>query len=330
MIFADFRWIGDHGIGRFAREVLRRLPHVEPLRHPLPLLHPLEPLITTALLFYKRPKVYFSPGFNPPLSSPIPLVFTIHDLIHLRFSEESTKAKKLYYQGFIRPSARHAARILAVSGHAKNEIMEWAGINEEQIQVVGNGVSSEFCPYGRIYTPGYLYLLYVGNRKPHKNLRRLLEAFACSRLGKELRLVLSGDPDQNTFEQCRRLGIESMVVFAGKIPEQDLPAYYRGALGLAFPSLYEGFGLPLLEAMASGTPVLTSNVTSLPEVAGGAAILVDPYDVESIADGLRRLVEDKALRETLRSKGLERAKLFSWDRTAELTWQVLQEAAEQE
>ncbi|WP_238529980.1 glycosyltransferase family 4 protein [Thermus parvatiensis] len=127
----------------------------------------------------------------------------------------------------------------------------------------------------------------------------------------------------------QELGLEKHVVFAGTIPDELLPAYYRGALALILPSLYEGFGLPALEAMACGTPVVTSSVTSLPEVVGDAAVLVDPYDVESIAWGVRRVVEDSSLRKELRRKGLKRAKQFSWDKTAELTWKVLQEAAQE-
>lgn len=329
MILADTRWIGFHGIGRFAREVIARIPHLSPLPASLPLLHPFEALWLSTLLLRMRPRVYFSPGFNPPLWSPVPVVFTIHDLIHLRFPEETNALKRAYYRFVVRPAAVRAYRVLTVSEFSRREILEWARLPEEKVVVVGNGVGPEFSPQGKRHEPGYPYVFYVGNTKPHKNFHRLLEAFARSELLGEVRLVCTGTPSQRVLGLIQELGLEQHVVFAGTIPDEELPAYYRGALALVFPSLYEGFGLPALEAMACGTPVVTSSVTSLPEVVGDAAVLVDPYDVESIAWGVRRVVEDSSLRKELRRKGLKRAKQFSWDKTAELTWQVLQEAAQE-
>ncbi|AFH39309.1 glycosyltransferase [Thermus thermophilus JL-18] len=329
IVVADTRWIGLHGIGRFAREVIARLPRVSPLPGSLSLLHPFEAIWLSTLLLRVRPRVYFSPGFNPPLWSPVPLVFTIHDLIHVRFPEETNPRKRAYYHFVVRPATARAYRVLTVSEFSKQEILEWAGLPEEKVVVVGNGVGPEFSPQGKRYEPGYPYVFYVGNTKPHKNFNRLLEAFARSGLLGEVRLVCTGTPSARVRGLIQELGLEKHVVFAGTIPDELLPAYYRGALALILPSLYEGFGLPALEAMACGTPVVTSSVTSLPEVVGDAAVLVDPYDVESIAWGVRRVVEDSSLRKELRRKGLKRAKQFSWDKTAELTWKVLQEAAQE-
>lgn len=329
MILADTRWIGPHGIGRFAREVIARIRHVSPLPDSLSLLHPFEAFWLSALLLRVHPRVYFSPGFNPPLWSPVPFVFTIHDLIHLRFPEETSARKRAYYRFVVRPATARAYRVLTVSEFSKREILEWARLPEYKVVVVGNGVGPEFSPQGKRHEPGYPYVFYVGNTKPHKNFNRLLEAFARSGLLGEVRLVCTGSPSKRVLSLIQELGLERHVVFAGTIPDELLPAYYRGALALIFPSLYEGFGLPTLEAMACGIPVVTSSVTSLPEVVGDAAVLVDPYDVESIAWGIQRVVEDSFLREELRRKGLERAKQFSWDKTAELTWKVLQEAAQE-
>jgi glycosyltransferase involved in cell wall biosynthesis len=197
---------------------------------------------------------------------------------------------------------------------------------DENVIVVGCGVDNKFSPIGPRYNPGYPYLLYVGNRKPHKNIDRLLKAFAQSKLSDDLKLVMSGEPDIDTATLIKELKLEDRVVFVGLIDDDKLPEFYRGAVAFIFPSLYEGFGLPPLEAMACGTPVLTSNVTSIPEVVGDAALMVDPYDVEAIASGIKRLVEDSQLRKELSQKGIARAKLFSWDKTAELTWKVLKEA----
>jgi glycosyltransferase involved in cell wall biosynthesis len=171
------------------------------------------------------------------------------------------------------------------------------------------------------------YILYVGSIEPRKNLLRLLQAYA--RLRKDLpgwKLVLVGA--RNAWkstpisEEMRKLNLAPWVQLTGYIPEEDLPALYNGAGLFAFPSLYEGFGLPVLEAMACGTPVITSNVSSLPEVAGDAALLVDPYNVEEIAAAMVNVLSDQELSEDLHRRGLERSKEFSWERTAQQTLEV--------
>jgi len=169
--------------------------------------------------------------------------------------------------------------------------------------------------------------LYVGNRKPHKNLARLLQGFAHSGLRRDLCLVLTGMPEAALSQQVMALQLQDRVVYAGHLTEPELAAYYRGAVAVVCPSLYEGFGLPPLEAMACGTPVVTSNRTALPEVVGEAAMLVDPYDVEALAWGIRRVVDDQGLRQALAHQGLVRAQQFTWEQTAARVWQVLQEAA---
>lgn len=192
--------------------------------------------------------------------------------------------------------------------------------------MVGNGVAPEFTPEGSHHYLGYPYLLYVGNRKPHKNLPRLLKAYSSLKIGEEVRMMVSGGPDEATINMMTSLGIEDRVVFAGLIPDKALPSYYRGALALVFPSLYEGFGLPSLEAMACGCPVVVSNTSSLPEVCGDAAFYVNPTDVQSIVNGVREVLQNKRLRETLIENGLKRAKLFTWDHVAQKILNVLEEA----
>jgi glycosyltransferase involved in cell wall biosynthesis len=178
---------------------------------------------------------------------------------------------------------------------------------------VSEGVDEQFQSVGTRHMPGYEYLLYVGNHKPHKNLPRLLDAFSLSGVQNRVKLIISGYAEPELNQIIRSLNLEQSVIFAGVIPDDALPAFYRGALALIFPSLYEGFGLPALEAMACGTPVITSNTTSLPEVVGDAAILVDPLSINEIAESIERICRDKALRETLRERGLRRATMFSWD-----------------
>jgi len=326
-ILYDARWIGNHGIGRFAGELQKLLPDLvgyQARRRPW---HPLDPAFLGAALWKQRPRLFFSPGYNSPAGWPKPFVFTLHDLNHLCVRDNSNVVKRAYYKHVIRPACHRAAFVLTVSEYSKREISAWAGVKEEKVINVGNGVGAPFSPAGRKYEPGYAYLLYVGSRKPHKNLPRLLEAYSLSGVRREVRLVLTGSPDEQISGEIERLRLSGDVVFADSYADGDLSDVYRGALALVFPSLYEGFGLPPLEAMACGVPVLTSNVCSLPEVVGDAGVLVDPLDVEAIADGIRRLVQDSELRTELRQKGLLRAKEFSWDETARRTRKVLDMAA---
>lgn len=334
-VLADARWVAPHGIGRFAREVLDRLPWVGRLDRGPPVLHPSDPLWLTATLMRRRPTVYFSPGFNPPLRCSASLVFTIHDLVHLHFPQESSLAKRLYYRFVVRPGARRADRLLTVSDFSRKEIAEWAGIDPDRIVVVGNGVGPPFGPDGPHHDPGFPYLLFVGLRRPHKNVDRLIEAFAASGLAEELRLVFAGpsdpwDPaagpsDTQTVDLARRRGLLDAVHFAGRLEDAELASYYRGARALVLPSSYEGFGLPALEAMACGTPVLAARAAALPEVAGDAAVLVDPFDVEELTAGLRRVVADEELRADLVARGGERARHWTWDRVADRIACVLDE-----
>jgi glycosyltransferase involved in cell wall biosynthesis len=187
-------------------------------------------------------------------------------------------------------------------------------------------VGCPFVPEGIRHEPGYSYILYVGSSNPHKNLLRLLEAFKISGLAKHIRLVISGKPTRPLIAQLRRLKLDGAVVFTGTVSNADLAALYRGALAFVFPSLYEGFGLPPLEAMACGVPVLTSNVCAIPEVVADAALLVDPRSTDAIAQGMIRIVEDSALRDSLKRKGFLRAKAYSWDETARKVQEILQKA----
>ena len=323
-VMFDARWIGNHGIGRFAGQLQKFLPGLVDYQTKRRPWHPLDPLLLGAELWRKRPKLFFSPGYNSPIGWPKPFVFTLHDLNHLYVPNNSNTAKRAYYRHIIRPACHRAAFVLTVSEYSKREISDWAGIAEKKIINVGNGVGQPFTPVGPKYNPGYPYLLYVGSRKPHKNLTRLLKAFSISGVRKDVHLILTGIADPTILAEIECLGLRGDVNFVDSSLDGDLSDLYRGALALVFPSLYEGFGLPPLEAMACGVPVLTSKVCSLPEVMGDAGVLVDPLDVGAIAEGMRRLVEDSGLRTDLRGKGLLRARVFSWDETARRTREVLQ------
>ncbi len=323
-ILYDARWIGNHGIGRFAAELYRLLPDLVPFQNQRPPFHPLDPFLLGATLRRMNPKLYFSPGYNSSVGWPGSFIFTLHDLNHLRVPDNSSVLKRAYYRYVIKPACHKAVFVLTVSEYSRREIATWAGVSEEKIVNVGNGVGPPFCPTGRRYVPGYPYLLYVGSRKSHKNLPRLLHAYSISGVRKDVRLLLSGAPDPQLLAQIDSLGLGGDVAFVDLESNDSLAEAYRGALGFLFPSLYEGFGLPPLEAMACGTPVLTSDVCSLPEVVGDAAILVHPLNVEEIAQGIRRLVYDSPRRDQLREEGFRRAALFTWEETARRTLQTLE------
>jgi len=325
-ILYDARWIGPHGIGRFAGELAKALPELRDFQRKRRPWHPLDPLVLGMELWRERPDLFFSPGYNSPLGWPKPFVFTLHDLNHLCVPENSNAMKRAYYQCVIRPACHRAAFVLTVSEYSRREIAAWAGVEEQKVVNVGNGVGEPFNADGPKHEPGYPYLLYVGSHKPHKNLTRLLRAYAISGIHQDVRLVMTGTPSRDLKATAQELHLNGNVNFVGTANNEDLAQLYRGALGFVFPSLYEGFGLPPLEAMACGVPVLTSNVCSLPEVVGDAAVLVDPLDVQAIADGLRTLMHNSDLRVALRQRGLLRAREFSWPETARKTGDVLRKA----
>lgn len=323
MVRFDARWIGEHGIGRFARELAVRVPGLSCWQdgpHPA---SPLDVLYLSLRLLTAPKALWCSPGFNAPLWLRHRYILTIHDLNHIDFPENSSLPKRFYYQFIMRPACRRAAAVLTVSAFSRQKIIAWAGVAPEQVVNVGNGVAPEYCPQGPVHAPGYPYFLCISNRRPHKNEERLLRAFAQATLPSTVRLCLSGTPTPALTDLLATLGIAARVQFLGRVAEADLPALYRGAQALVFPSLYEGFGLPVLEAMACGTPVITSTTTALPEVAGDAALLVDPLQEGAIAAAMERLFMDDTLSAQLREKGLQRARQFSWEAVAQRVTGVL-------
>jgi len=326
-IACDTRWIGPHGIGRFAREVLARLGRYKPLPLETSPLSVLDPFRVRRALKKLRPAVYFSPAFNPPSRSPVPFVFTLNDLNHVKFPGESSLGRRLYYRRFVRPAARRAFRVLTVSEYSRQEIISWTGLRPERVVAVGCGVGPAFAPRGARCKAPYTYLFYCGGRRPHKNLPRLMEALKQSGLAPNIRLVLTGKQDKAAWRMIGKAGVSARVAFAGQIPDKQLPAWYRGAVAVVIPSLTEGFGLPALEAMACGTPVVASSVGGLAEVVGDAALIVNPVSVDSIAAGLRRIVEDRQLATELRRRGPQRAQRFGWSRVVKRIRDILEEAA---
>jgi glycosyltransferase involved in cell wall biosynthesis len=325
-ILLDNRWLGETGIGRYASEILKRKPvdvTIFNLNRDWKIKNPASPWLLASAINSSKSDLFWSPGFMPPAGGKTPYVVSVHDLMHLHYG---SSLQRLYYNQIIRRLLHNAAAILTVSEYSRSELLTWTGLSPEKVVVTHNAVSTDFSSDGDQYNPGFPYVLYVGNRRVYKNVNRLIEAFGIGCKNTEIKLVLSGMEDPELFASAQKAGVADRIIFLGKIKEEELPALYRGALAVAYVSLYEGFGLPPLEAMACGTPVLTSNVTSLPEVVGDAAFIVDPFDVEAIADGLLQLTEDRELRERLIIKGLERITKFSWDISAAKTWEVLKQS----
>ncbi len=317
MRLLDARWEGRHGIGRFAKEIRLRLPDFELASLGGKPSDPVDPIRLTGYLRKIRPSLFLSPGYNAPVGCPCPFVLTLHDLNHLVVRENSSVLKRAYYRYVTRPAVRRSIAVLTVSEFSRQSICEWAEVSDSKVINVGNGISTAFRRAGVKHNAERPYFLYVGNHRPHKNFSRLLKAFALSRLSEEIMLLSTGEMDATLRAEIEELQLGRAVGFVGPKTDVELAELYRGAVALILVSLYEGFGLPIVEAMACGTPVLTSDCASMAEVAGDAALLVDPHDIESIAWGMKTISTDGTLREALVCRGNEVAKGFSWDSTAQ-------------
>jgi glycosyltransferase involved in cell wall biosynthesis len=286
------------------------------------------------------PDVLFVPAHVLPLVHPRSSVVTVHDLGYRHYPAAHPLLDRLYLDLSTRYNARAARRVIAVSQATQDDLVQYYGIEPGKITVVYSGWDERMQPVEDEATIEGIkarygirgeYVLYVGTLQPRKNLGRLLEAVALLRVqaqrGEAPGLVIAGRKGwlyDQIFQQVERLGLESEVVFPGYVPQEDLPALLSGARLFVFPSLYEGFGLPMLEAMACGTPVVCSNVSSLPEVAGDAALLVDPLDVKGMAEAMNRLLQDEGLRAELVERGYRQVRQFSWERCARETLAVLE------
>ena len=265
-------------------------------------------------------------------------VFTLHDLAFARYPETQTTLNRLFLRSMTPRFLRAADRVIAISEATKSEAVRLFGIRAERIRVVPLGVSAAFTPATadaadavcRKYGLPRTFVLSVGTLEPRKNHVTLLSAYKALRnRNVDVGLVIAGKRGWRCdafFERVRALGLEGKVTLTGFVPDADLPALYSAGAVFAFPSLHEGFGLPPLEAMACGTPVVAADAASLPEVIGNAGLLVDPRDDVALARAIERALTDVNLRASLRARGLERAALFTWERTARETLQVYEEA----
>ncbi len=286
------------------------------------------------------PDVLFVPAHVLPLVCPVPAVVTVHDLGYLYYPETHRRFDRWYLDWTTRRHAHLAACVVADSRATRADLIRHYQADPDRIVVVYPGRDASLtrvvepeaiAAVKARYSIGGDYFLYLGTLQPRKNLIRLVEAFArLEPLTADLRLVLAGKKGwlyDDLFARVEALGLKDRVVFTGYVADDDKAPLLSGALALVYPSLYEGFGLPVLEAMACGTPVLTSNVSSLPEVAGSAAFLVDPLDVDAIAQAMSRLINDADLRNTLVEKGYAQIGEFSWAKAAREVLQVLESVA---
>ncbi len=363
----DIRKLRDYGIGTYVRNIVTQIARLdteseyvlvsrpEDLEFTRSLGPNLRGVVSTAgnysireqfgipaIVRREKPDVFHAPHYVlPPLLS-CPSVVTIHDCIHLMFPQYLPNRLAYTYARAAMWTATHrSAHVLTVSEASKRDILRFYRIPPDKITVAYNAIDERFntMPAAdeiervrerfQLHDP---FVLYVGNIRPHKNVERLIEAFALVRTGPlaNTKLLIIGD-EISKYPTLRRAvhqgKLHKHVRFLGFVGGDTLAALYRLATVFAFPSLYEGFGLPPLEAMASGTPVVTSNVSSLPEVVGDAAILVDPREPTAIAHGLRRALLDSALRAQMRERGLARASHYSWTRTAETILRIYRETA---
>ena len=274
-----------------------------------------------------------------PLATEIPGVVTVHDLSFLHLPQVLPPAKRIYLSALCRMSARKAAAVIAVSRQTADDVVRCFGVPAHKVIVAHNGVDARFSPASAERVEAFRrrkhlperFFLFLGTLEPRKNLTTLLVAFARWRraAGSEhtdFKLVIAGGKGwyyDTIFTQVGELGLRDSVIFPGYVPDEELPDWYRAATAFVFPSVFEGFGLPVLEALASGTPVLCSELSALREIAGGgtqpAAILVPPEDIDAWVAGMALLAGQPALREELRRRGLARAGGFSWQSAARHT-----------
>ena len=370
-IAIDVRRVADFGVGTYIRNLVRMLAHqdqvtryllVEGEETPLPeeVLEDLPENFTRVtfrpgdqslrnhlqfqfLLRAHGADLLHVPHLRVPLLVPCRYVVTVHDLADFFLpAEDGFRGNLRYFLG--RRALVHAARVLAVSRATAHDLARLFRLPPDRIEVVYNAIDSRLArpcaPEEKLrtlerYDVNYPFLLYAGSVKPHKNVVRLIEAFAALKgeLGghpahRDLKLIVIGDEPSNnpdlrrTVVRCR---IEHDVRFLGFVPTDVLRVFYQEALAFVFPSLYEGFGLPPLEAMALGTPVVVSGVSALPEVVGDAAVVVNPENVFDIARGIRRVLLEPETRVALRRRGLEQAKKFSWERSIERVLEIYRE-----
>lgn len=288
-----------------------------------------------------RPDLFFSPTHYIPRFSPVKRIAIIFDLSYLHFPEMFKKDDLWKLRNWTKFSIENAEYLITISNFSQQDIIKQYGVDKEKITVAYPGYNSDiFHPIEdknqiakilKKYEIEGDYIIYVGTIQPRKNLIRLMEAFQNINdlklviVGKTIGLGRQGWMYEEILKTPQRLGIEEKVIFTGFAPTEDLPYLLSGATAFILPSLYEGFGIPVVDAMASGTPVIVSNVSSLPEVVGSAGLLVDPYSIDQIAQAVQTIASDKKLRMIKSKEGLKQAQKFSWEKMAKIVLKTFEE-----
>ncbi len=319
--------------GRWSHVAVRRtLPHTPLVRIP----------ITLSAELRRRPVDLLHVQYTAPPFAPCPVVATIHDISFEHLPETFKRRSRWQLRLTVRRTARQAAHVITPSEFTRQDIIRTYGLLPERVSVIPLAAAAHLAPVedageiarvkGRYGITGE-YILAVGSIQPRKNLTRLVAAYSGLRRARSQaklpQLVLVGKRAwlyEETLRAVETCGIASQTIFTDYVPECDLPALYSGALCFVYPSYFEGFGLPPLEAMQCGAPVITGNQTSLPEVVGDAGLLIDPFDTDALTAALARLLDDEQLRDELRARSLRRAALYNWRDTARMTLQVYQRA----
>jgi len=287
----------------------------------------------------QRPDVFFSPTHYSPRFSPVPTVVSVMDLSYILYPELFKKSDLYQLKNWTAYSVKNAKRIFTISQSSKDDIIKTYQISPQKVVVTYPGIKKEnsktemasTVTLKNKYGVSGDYILFVGTLQPRKNIVRLIEAFQLvSSKFDDITLVIIGKKGwmfEDILNTPAKKGLSDRVKFLSFVPDDDLASFYKRAIFFILPSLYEGFGLPVLEAMKQGCPVITSNVSSLPEAGGDAALYVDPTDTEDIAQKMKLLLQDKDLRKKLTEKGFDQIKKFSWEKTAKKTLEVLEEVA---
>jgi glycosyltransferase involved in cell wall biosynthesis len=308
-------------------------------RHPV-LYYSWFELAMPGLLKKLKPDVFVSPDGFLPLRSDIRTLAVFHDLNFEHYPEDLPFLTQKYYRYYFRRFARKAIRVATVSEFSKEDIVKQYGIDPAKIDVVYDGANDQYYPLTEEekgatrthYTEGRPYFVFIGSLHPRKNLANLFKAFDLFKRANpsEVQLVIVGAKKWWTQEidsAFQRMNFSNDVIFTGRLNSEHLRLVLGSALGLTYVSYFEGFGIPIVEAFRCGTPVITSDVTSMPEVAGDAAILIDPFDPEAIAMAMHKIFQFGTVREELVRRGFQRQHLFTWQKTADLLWESIEKTS---
>lgn len=290
-------------------------------------------------LFTKKVDIYHFFNFVVPPRINGKVIVTVHDMVYKRFPETMSKANLKRLDKNLQRSVNRADIVVTVSENSKKEIIEYLDVSEDKVRVIPNGVDADI--YKKNFSTEELdrvrkkynlpnrFILYLGTLEPRKNIEAIVEGFALYRRhGGDLKLVIAGKKGwmyDSIFERVKGHSLENEVIFTGYVDENDKPCIYKMCQLFIFPSFYEGFGIPVIEAMAAGVPVITSNTSSLPEVAGDAAVLVAPDDVNMMEDSIAKIISDDMFRKELILKGKKQCEKFSWKKSAEELLRIYEE-----